>query len=121
VGVDLERGAVSLDKNKTNDPRSWALDQRVLRALKTYVRLRDAQVGAPLFTDDDGAPFDNRKLAQVLRADLEVSLANGKTETWVGRPDWPSVEHDDQRLPPAGKVCYGAASRLAQAHRPSRP
>jgi site-specific recombinase XerC len=73
VGVDLERGAVSLDKNKTNDPRSWALDQGVLRALKTYVRLRDAQVGAPLFIDRDGAPFDNRKLAQVLRADLEAA------------------------------------------------
>ncbi len=113
VGVGLERGAVSLDKNRTNDPRSWALEQGVLRALKTYVRLRDAQVGAPLFIDRDGAPFDNRKLAQVLRADLEtagitrrelhekgentakllthglrgtfvtLSLANGKTETWL--------------------------------------
>jgi integrase len=32
--VDLEVGGVTLDENKTNDPRSWALDPRVVAALK---------------------------------------------------------------------------------------
>jgi len=30
---DLENGTVTLDKNKTNDPRSWPLDAGVVRAL----------------------------------------------------------------------------------------
>jgi len=113
MGVDLERGAVSLDKNKTNDPRSWALDPGVVRALKRYLELRNAKEGDSLLADDQGAAFDNRKLAMALRSDLEaagvkrrelhekgeytaklrthdlrgtfvtLSLANGKTETWV--------------------------------------
>jgi integrase len=31
--VDLERGAVRLDENKTDDPRAWALDPSVTKAL----------------------------------------------------------------------------------------
>ena len=34
--VDLERGVVSLDKNKTDDPRAWALDPSVVRALALW-------------------------------------------------------------------------------------
>jgi integrase len=34
--LDLERGAVRLDRNKTDDPRAWALDPDVTAALKAY-------------------------------------------------------------------------------------
>ncbi|HEY3235483.1 MAG TPA: tyrosine-type recombinase/integrase [Polyangiaceae bacterium] len=34
--LDLEIGAVSLDRNKTNDPRTWALDPGVSRALRLW-------------------------------------------------------------------------------------
>jgi hypothetical protein len=34
--VDLDRGAVRLDKNKTDDPRAWALDPGVALALKLW-------------------------------------------------------------------------------------
>lgn len=34
--VDLERGAVSLDKNKTDDPRAWKLRPGVVRALRAW-------------------------------------------------------------------------------------
>jgi integrase len=37
--LDLARGAVKLDVNKTEDPRAWALDPGVVRALATYRRL----------------------------------------------------------------------------------
>jgi integrase len=33
---DLQRGAVKLDENKTDDPRTWALDHGVARALSLY-------------------------------------------------------------------------------------
>lgn len=34
--VNLEVGAVNLDQNKTDDPRTWALNPGVARALKTW-------------------------------------------------------------------------------------
>ncbi len=34
--IDLERGAIVLDMNKTNDPRAWALSSDVARALKVW-------------------------------------------------------------------------------------
>jgi len=113
IDVDLERGAVRLDKNKTDDARAWALDSGVVRALKAYVELRKAKRGDYLFVDEDGRPFENDKLAEKLRADLKaaevdrvelhedgentrkmrahdlrgtfvtLSLANGRTEAWV--------------------------------------
>jgi len=32
--LDLDRGVVRLDKNKTDDPRSWALDPGTAEALR---------------------------------------------------------------------------------------
>jgi integrase len=34
--LDLERGVIRLDENKTDDPRAWALDASVARALKLW-------------------------------------------------------------------------------------
>ena len=34
--LDLTRGAVRLDKNKTDDPRAWALNPSVAAALRLY-------------------------------------------------------------------------------------
>jgi hypothetical protein len=33
---DLDLGTIRLDENKTNDPRMWALDTSVTRALKAW-------------------------------------------------------------------------------------
>jgi integrase len=58
--VDLERGVVTLDQNKTDDPRAWVLDPGVVRALRASIALREAEGGAPLppsaplFVDEDG-------------------------------------------------------------------
>ncbi len=40
--VDLERGAVKLDENKTDDPRAWALTPGVTAALKGWFARQDA-------------------------------------------------------------------------------
>ena len=113
LDVDLERGSVSLDVNKTNDARTWALDPAVTRALTRWVALNKLQRGALLFADEFGRPFEVDKLAERLRRHLlaagvdrhelhntgtnrrqlrahdlrstfvTLSLANGKTESWV--------------------------------------
>ena len=106
--IDLERGAVTLDDNKTNDPRSWALDASVLEAMRVWWKLS----GHP-GPDEPVFPVDTNRLAEVLRDALRVAgvnrpalfeksrarlpirahdlrgtfvtvaLANGKTEAWV--------------------------------------
>jgi len=111
---DLERGTVSLDENKTDDPRTWALDPGVKRALAAWVKLRAAGTDDNMFVDEHGGILtDEHRYAVMLRAHLQaagvtrhelhhsgtnrgkmrvhdlrgtfvtLSLANGKTETWV--------------------------------------
>ena len=65
---DLDRGAVKLDENKTDDPRAWALSSGVVRALRAWRALRAAE-GAPVEPDDsvfvlreDGRKYDAAKL-----------------------------------------------------------
>ena len=38
--LDLERGVIRLDTNKTDDPRSWVLGEDVTRALEAWRKLR---------------------------------------------------------------------------------
>jgi integrase len=104
--VDVARGAVNLDENKTDDPRAWAMDPSVVGALDWW-----RTNGAPA-----KGPFKNitaRHAAERLRHDLKaagverealyrmtdkrrpmrahdlratfitISLANGRTESWV--------------------------------------
>lgn len=106
---DLALGAINLDKNKTNDPRTWALDKGVVAALVAWKKMSPkAKLSDFVFptTSRDG-------MGGVLRADLKaakverpelfersasrsqvtvhhlrgtfvtLALANGKTETWV--------------------------------------
>jgi integrase len=44
---DLERGSVTLDENKTDDPRAWALSPGVAAALRAWLEVR-AREGAEL-------------------------------------------------------------------------
>jgi integrase len=87
---DLEQGAVRLDKNKSDDPRAWALPPGVAAALKS-------------FRPDDGAglvfpqPADPLSLATDLRARL--------VEAGVNRTRTP---HRDRRAD--GATTFGARS-----------
>ena len=69
--IDLARGAVSLDANKTDDPRTWALDPGVAEALRRWHLLCGCpHVGAPVFIDvSNDAPVANVR-AELLRAHL---------------------------------------------------
>jgi integrase len=123
--VDLERGIVNLDENKTDDPRMWALDPGVVRALVAWKKIHpkndpedddndEAMAKARVIVDTNGSSLRdvthaaykfrehldlvdvdrpqlfeksaNRQPIRVhdLRATfVTLSLANGKTETWV--------------------------------------
>ncbi len=111
--LDLERGTVSLDRNKTNDARTWALGSGVCRALRAWHDRRKPKATELVFLDGEGCPFDVTKIADHLRSHLTtahvdrnelhhdgtnrrklrahdlrgtfvtLALANGKTESWV--------------------------------------
>jgi len=73
--VDLERGAITLDVNKTDDPRAWAMGPDVVRALAMWRRIQREEYGAceSVFVDDGGEPmmrFHFRHRAETFRAHL---------------------------------------------------
>jgi integrase len=111
--VDLERGVLRLDENKTDDARTWALGEDVTRALALWrqVRGKRAETSSRIFP---AALIGKRwPLAQMLRDDLlaagvarvelfeempgrkilrahdlrgtfvTLALAAGQTEAWV--------------------------------------
>ena len=110
--VDFEHGAITLDKNKTDDPRAWALDPGVVRALRAWRSIRGAGPTDRVFLNTQGRPMGRRNAerfrahlqkAGVERAELyqataarqqirahdlratfvTIHLANGRTETWI--------------------------------------
>ncbi|NUP08507.1 MAG: site-specific integrase [Polyangiaceae bacterium] len=117
--LDLARGAVKLDENKTDDPRMWALSPDVQRALKAWRAIRErveprlVAPREPVFIQHNGARINVDRGAERYRTHLRqagverlelfesgaarrpirlhdaratfvtVSLANGKTDTWV--------------------------------------
>lgn len=115
---DLERGAVALDENKTDDPRAWALSPGVAETMRWWRDMRarqgaDVSDNALVFVDENGQPIGKWRAAETYREHLQiagitrtilfersrsrqpirlhdtratfitVSLANGKSETWV--------------------------------------
>ena len=109
--LDLRRGALNLDKTKTNDPRMWAMNDGVVEALRRYKKI--APESPWLFAQESGASIRSAARADDLREhviaagalrkqlhertperrplrvhDLRatfvtISLAAGKTERWV--------------------------------------
>ncbi len=111
--LDLERGVLRLDENKTDDPRSWAMGEDVARALAAWKKLRGKKaekvrhVFPRVLLGDRGDLAhllrDGLQLAKVKRPELMVpkagrmllrahdlrgtfvtlALACGQTEAWV--------------------------------------
>lgn len=110
---DLDRGHVWLDENKTDDPRDWDLRADVVDALKRWKGMQTVAEPTTRVFADDGVSPNFEHLAEQLRTDLwrvgvrrhqlherskvrqplrahdlratfvTISLATGKTETWV--------------------------------------
>ncbi len=79
--LDLERAAVTLDRNKTDDPRAWALSPGVANALAAWWKLHRAKSGAEavVFLQDDGTKIDRYNLARVFRAHLTLAGIDRKS------------------------------------------
>jgi integrase len=65
--VDRVRGAVSLDRNKTDDPRAWALDPGVAEALRRWHEL-------------SGKPVDEERVFAAL-GDVNIDTLRGHLRT----------------------------------------
>jgi integrase len=72
--LDLDRGAIALDENKTDDPQSWALDPGVSRALCAWRDMRDdASPSEHVFIDQYGRPIEVDGLAEKFRSFLKAA------------------------------------------------
>ena len=83
--LDLERGVINLDRNKTRVPRSWMLCTHVARALRDKQRRDGAEVGDKVFHVEFGV----RKASAAFRADLRAAR--------IDRPEF--WEDTDERAP----------------------
>jgi integrase len=73
--LDLARGAVKLDRNKTDDPRAWALSPDVVRALRLFIETHreGAEPQELVFCDEHGRPVQHAHLAARFRRHLEAT------------------------------------------------
>ncbi|MFO0564319.1 MAG: tyrosine-type recombinase/integrase [Polyangiaceae bacterium] len=73
--LDLDHGVVCLDENKTEDPRTWALDPGVAEALRRWrVRLgAKAKPNQPVFIEVSGSGIDGYEAARTLREYLQLA------------------------------------------------
>ncbi len=108
--VDLERGSIRVDVNKTDDPRTWALDPGVVRALewwkdqqaepksvdRVFAGLEKPYHMAMMFRGHlqragitRGELFERSESRRPIRIHdlratmITVNLANGKTESFI--------------------------------------
>jgi excisionase family DNA binding protein len=88
--IDLERGVVTLDTNKTEDRRAWALDPGVAEALRRWrARLPNKLPGTTsILTGPNGSKIDQFNAARLLRKYLQ--------EAGVNRPQL--FEHGETRV-----------------------
>jgi integrase len=73
--VDLERGVLVLDQNKTDEPRSWPLDPGSSSALRLWKKhfARSKGAGARVMEDKSGGSINVYTAASLLRESLQLA------------------------------------------------
>lgn len=75
--LDLNTGVLTLDRNKSRNPRAWVMDASVTRALKQWKKIRFPEGEPPpkalVFVDTNGATFKGTRFADQFRADLKAA------------------------------------------------
>lgn len=74
--LDLKRGIVALDKNKTRDPRMWKLSDGMLEALLAWRALSPASDKSErglVFVDERGQMIQSNNLADYFREQLRAA------------------------------------------------
>jgi integrase len=99
AALDLKRGMLKLDRNKTDDPRSWALDGGVHAALAWWRAQRaDESMDQLVFRRPDGTPHEKTELAPLLRSHLElVGLKNERPELFTTTDERQRIRVHDLR------------------------
>jgi len=98
--LDLKRGAVRLDRNKTSDPRAWALSPGVARALSIYLssHRKDAKPTHVVFTDDHGRPLQKDALVDIFRNHLAtIGLKQERPELFTATAERLAIRVHDLR------------------------
>jgi integrase len=93
--LDLKRGVLTLDRNKTNRPRLWPMDPGVTSALQIWRDLRgDAakDPSSPVFVDEEGGVLEGSTLSKLADRFRDHLKAAG-----VDRPQL--TEESDHRSP----------------------
>lgn len=116
LALDLVRGTIHLDVNKTDEPRMWALDAGTVAGMRAWqAMVAPEDLSEHVFLDESGEPMDgvdkhfaarfrrHLQAAGITRSELfvrsahrqpirlhdcratfiTVSLAGGRSETWV--------------------------------------
>ncbi len=88
--VDLDRGLLTLVENKTDDPRTWRMDESTVTALSRWKRLQSPKVRAKGYIiahPKNGRRFPVGKGAKALRRALEKAKVErpGLLESTAGR------------------------------------
>jgi len=98
--VDVKRGAVRLDQNKTDDPRAWALDTGTAEALRRYKKhfRAEAEPGDLVFQDPQGRPHTKFGAAELLRGHLRaIGLAEERPELFESNAQRKQIRVHDLR------------------------
>jgi integrase len=98
--LDLKRGAVRLDKNKSDDPRAWALDPGTKAALATYRETMrpNAKPHELVFLDPQGNAHSKFGIAMLLRGHLEaVGLKAERPELFATTAERQQIRVHDLR------------------------
>lgn len=98
--LDLARGAVRLDQNKTDDPRAWALQDGTAEALRRYRRNHCPNVEATdrVFVDHSGKPLSKFGLADLLREHLgAIGLKKERPELFTTTDERRQIRVHDLR------------------------
>jgi len=68
--IDLDRGAITLDENKTDDPRAWALSAGCVAALRAWRTLREQSgpitESAPVFINEEGIAIEKEYASRLV-------------------------------------------------------
>lgn len=91
ANVDLDRGVVYLDENKTDDPRSWVLDPGVVEALR---RWKKHFTGS---SSPTARVLGTRAAQRMDRYEMAALLREGLKQAGVDRPQL--FEKTETRLP----------------------
>ena len=86
--------SVTLDANKTDDPRSWALRPDTAKALRDWFKMRKAEPTDPAFVDVNDGRLETPELAKRLRRALLAAGVDRRALHHAGKNTRPYRWHD---------------------------